>query len=77
MTASKMFPKKCINCVSLPPDLGFLSVACSSLTTQCVACSRHTIKMTRIGVMAHTYNPSCLGSEDQEDHNLRPAQAKS
>jgi hypothetical protein len=26
--------------------------------------------------MAHAYNPSYLGGRDEEDHSLRPAQAK-
>jgi hypothetical protein len=29
------------------------------------------------GVMAQAYNSSYLGGGDQEDHGLRPAQAKS
>jgi hypothetical protein len=42
----------------------------------CVICVNMSISihMQCWVLVAHTYNPSYLGSRDQEDHSLRPAQ---
>jgi hypothetical protein len=40
--------------------------------------SYHTLKITYCrALVVHTYNPSYLGSRDQEDYHLKPAQANS